>query len=90
MLSFILEDLHDGIAKTKYRYYMVPTNAKFDTYMARQDNTMLEKFNQIPGSTNPTTYIYEWLRPAQKQNPMHDPHSTHTRKNIEPEMIIQC
>ena len=27
------ENLHDGIAKTKYRYYMVPINAKFVTYM---------------------------------------------------------
>ena len=68
---------------------MVPTNAKFVTYMARQNNTMLEEFNKIPGSTNPThRHIYEWLRPAQKQNPMHDPHLTHTRKNKEPEMIM--
>ena len=68
---------------------MVPTNAKFVTYMARQGNTMLEEFNQIPGSTNSThRHIYEWLRPAQKQNPMQDPHLTHTHKNKEPEMII--
>ena len=67
---------------------MVPINAKFVTYMARQDNTMLEKFNQLPGPTNPShIHIYEWLRPAQKQNPVHDPHLTHTHKNKKPEMI---
>ena len=61
----------------------------FKTYMTWQDNTMLGKFNQLRGSTNPThKHIYEWLRPAQKQNPKHDPHSTHTHKNKEPEMII--
>ena len=54
-----------------------------------QNNTMLGEFNQLPGSTNPThKHIYEWLRPAQKLNPMHDPHLTHTHKNKEPEMII--
>ena len=40
------EDLHDGVTKTKYTYYMVPINAKFVSYMARQDNTKLIKFNQ--------------------------------------------
>ena len=34
MLSFILGDLHDGITKTKYRYYRAPTNAKFVSNMA--------------------------------------------------------
>ena len=68
---------------------MAPNNAKFVSDIASQDKTMLGKFNQLPGSTNPThKHIYEWLRPAQKQNPMHDPHSTHTHKNKEPEMII--
>ena len=46
LLSFKLEDLHDGVTKTKYRYYMVPTNAKLVSDIARQDNTKLTKFNQ--------------------------------------------
>ena len=46
---------------------MTPNNAKFVSDIARQDNTMLGKFNQLPGSTNPThRHIDEWLKPAQK------------------------
>ena len=86
MLSLILEDLHDEMTKTKYRYYMAPINAKFISTMAwlRQ-----YKAHKIPSSTNPShRHINEWLRPAQKWNPMHDPHSTHTHKNKDPEMIV--
>ena len=80
------------MTKTKYRYYMVPINAKFVSYMAWQNNTMLTKFNQSSWLYQPFphTYIYEWLRPVQKQNHMHDPHLTCTHKNKEPEMIVQC
>ena len=61
MLSFILEDLHDGITKTKYRYYMVPTNAKFDSHMTWQDNTMLKEFNQNSWPYQPfPIHIYEY------------------------------
>ena len=28
------EDLHDEVTKTKYRIYMVPINAKFETSIA--------------------------------------------------------
>ena len=28
------EDLHDEVTKTKYRFYMVPINAKFETSIA--------------------------------------------------------
>ena len=39
MLSFILEDLHGEMTKTKYRYYMAFTNAKLIlTWLTRQNN----------------------------------------------------
>ena len=70
MLSFILEDLHDGMTKTKFRFYMVPTNARFNSLITWQDNTMLIEPNQNPDPTNPSPDIYmNRLRPAQKQKP---------------------
>ena len=44
MLSFIPEDLHDGVTKTKYRYYMAPTNARF---IFQHSQTRQHKANKI-------------------------------------------
>ena len=64
LLSLILEDLHDGTTKTKYRYYMIPTNAKFISNMAwlRQykANKIQPKFLALP--TFPLTY--KWMAEA--------------------------
>ena len=54
------EELHDGIAKTKYRFYMVPINAKFITYITLQDkyNANIIQSNVLALPTHPT-HIYE-------------------------------
>ena len=89
MLSFILEDLHDGMTKTKFRFYMVPTNAKFNSHIIWQENTMLIEFNQNLWFYQPFPDIYmNRLRHAQKQNPMHDLPFISIPKNKEPEMIV--
>ena len=81
MLSFIPEALHDGMTKTKFRFYMVPTNIIFNPHMTWQDITMLIEFNQIPDPTNPSPDIYmNRLRPAQKQNPCMTSHSSPSPK----------
>ena len=50
---------------------------------------MLIKPNQNPDPTNPSSNIYmNRLRPAQKQNPMHDLPFISIPKNKEPEMIV--
>ena len=64
------EDLHDGITKTKFRFYMAPTNARFNSFTTWQDNTMLTEFNQNPWFYQPSPDIYmNRLRPAQKIKP---------------------
>ena len=90
MPSFILEDLHDGMTKTKFRFYMVPTNTKFNSHITWQDNTMLIRIqSKISDPTYPSPDIYmNRLRPAQKQNPMHDLPFVSIPKNREPEMVV--
>ena len=45
MVSLIPEDLHDGMTKTKFRIYMAPNNARFNSH-DQTKNTMLTEFNQ--------------------------------------------